>query len=206
MQNAYLYIFHKLKCSCGTYEYGRPERFQLIGYTYMYTRLKLRVISLLAHNLDAQKTNQTKTTQPNLACSTSTHLQHTSLFIPRLMEREEMKATGDDWWPFKKRANYYNADRVDNIYASHVLVYDENMSAYTPWQVIYVHHVFIGINTNIMFIIFMHATEGLSHLSFSARKPKPLGTEFQNLVDGVTGSMQWLEIPEGKERMKPKQF
>lgn len=54
------------------------------------------------------------------------------LFIPRLMECEEMKAAGDDWWPFKKRVNDYDANRVNNLYASHVLVFDESMSAYTP--------------------------------------------------------------------------
>ena len=49
-------------------------------------------------------------------------------------------------------------------------------------------------------------TGGLPHLSYIARKPEPLGTEFKNLVDGVTGSMLWLEIQEGKERMKSKPF
>ena len=54
------------------------------------------------------------------------------LFIPRLMECEEMKAAGDDWWRFKKRVNDFNANRVNNLYASHALVFDESMSAYTP--------------------------------------------------------------------------
>ena len=38
------------------------------------------------------------------------------------------------------------------------------------------------------------------------RKPEPLGTEFKCLVDGMTGNMIWLEICEGKERMKNKEF
>jgi len=49
-------------------------------------------------------------------------------------------------------------------------------------------------------------TVRLPHLSFIVRKPEPLGTEFKNLVDGVTGTMLWLEIQEGKERIKKKQF
>ena len=43
-------------------------------------------------------------------------------------------------------------------------------------------------------------------MSFIARKPKPLGTEFKNLVDGVTGALLWLEIQEGKERMRRKEY
>ena len=62
-----------------------------------------------------------------------------------------------------------------------------------------------------MFILFMYTlrtttTGGLPHLSYIARKPEPLGTEFKNLVDGVTGSMLWLEVQEGKDRMKAKPF
>ena len=34
------------------------------------------------------------------------------------------------------------------------------------------------------------------------RKSKPLGTEFKNIVNGLTGVMLWLEIQEGKERMR----
>ena len=46
----------------------------------------------------------------------------------------------------------------------------------------------------------------MPHLSFVARKPEPLGTEFKNIVDGLSGEMLWLEIQEGKYRMKNKQF
>ena len=45
-------------------------------------------------------------------------------------------------------------------------------------------------------------TGGLPNLSYVARKPKPLGTEFKNVVDGMSGVMMWLEIQEGKERMR----
>ena len=33
------------------------------------------------------------------------------------------------------------------------------------------------------------------------RKPEPLGTEFKNIVDGMSGIMLWLEVQEGKQRM-----
>ena len=39
-----------------------------------------------------------------------------------------------------------------------------------------------------------------------ARKPEPLGTEFKNLVDRLTGEMMWLEVQEGKDRMKNKPY
>ena len=45
-------------------------------------------------------------------------------------------------------------------------------------------------------------TGGLPNLSYIARKPKPLGTEFKNIVDGMSGVMMWLEIQEGKNRMR----
>ena len=38
------------------------------------------------------------------------------------------------------------------------------------------------------------------------RKPEPLGTEFKNIVDGLTGAMLWMEIQEGKSRMATKDF
>jgi hypothetical protein len=38
------------------------------------------------------------------------------------------------------------------------------------------------------------------------RKPEPLGTEYKDIVDGISGNMLWLETQEGKERMKVKEF
>ena len=49
-------------------------------------------------------------------------------------------------------------------------------------------------------------TGGLPNLSFVARKSEPLGTEFKNIVDGMTGAMLWLEIQEGKERMRQREY
>ena len=36
------------------------------------------------------------------------------------------------------------------------------------------------------------------------RKPEPLGSEFKDIVDGVSGEMVWLELQEGKNRMATK--
>ena len=38
------------------------------------------------------------------------------------------------------------------------------------------------------------------------RKPEPLGSEFNNIVDGMTGIILWLEIQEGKDRMRKEIF
>ena len=38
------------------------------------------------------------------------------------------------------------------------------------------------------------------------RKPEPLGTEFKCVVDGFSGVMLWMEVQEGKERMRQKEF
>ena len=43
-------------------------------------------------------------------------------------------------------------------------------------------------------------------MSYVARKPEPLGAEFKNLVDGLSGEMMWLEVQEGKDRMKKKPY
>jgi len=38
------------------------------------------------------------------------------------------------------------------------------------------------------------------------RKPQPLGTEFKNLVCGISGIMIWLEVQEGKYRVRKKEL
>lgn len=39
-------------------------------------------------------------------------------------------------------------------------------------------------------------------MSYVACKPKPLGAEFKNIADGMSGVMMWLDIQEGKKRMR----
>ena len=47
-------------------------------------------------------------------------------------------------------------------------------------------------------------TGGLPNLSFIKRKPKPLGIELKDVADGRHGLVLWMEIQEGKTRMKNK--
>ena len=49
------------------------------------------------------------------------------------------------------------------------------------------------------FLIRTTKTGDLPNISYVLRKPEPLGTEFKNVVDGMTGNMLWLELQEGKE-------
>ena len=46
----------------------------------------------------------------------------------------------------------------------------------------------------------------MPNISFIARKPKPLGTEFKTIVDGLAGQIIWMEIQEEKELMSRKEF
>ena len=53
------------------------------------------------------------------------------LFIACIMEEEEMKLT-DDWWKARKMLNGFIDKRKGNIFVSHMLVFDESMSAFVP--------------------------------------------------------------------------
>ena len=37
-------------------------------------------------------------------------------------------------------------------------------------------------------------------------KSEPLGTEFKTLVDAYSGQMLWLEMMEGKQRIREKKY
>lgn len=47
---------------------------------------------------------------------------------------------------------------------------------------------------------------GMPHLSYIKRKPKPLGCEFKSVCDGSTGVCLFLETQEGKVRMARKMY
>ena len=64
------------------------------------------------------------------------------------------------------------------------------------------------ITNNILYFVFLRttATGDLPNLSYVNRKPEPLGSEFKNIVDGLSGEMVWLELQEGKNRMATKEY
>ena len=49
-------------------------------------------------------------------------------------------------------------------------------------------------------------TSDLPNLSFIMRKPEPLGAELKTLVDAYSGQILWLEVMEGKERIRGKKY
>ena len=52
-------------------------------------------------------------------------------FVPEIMVDAERKER-DDWWRFSAQVEKYGQRRKDRVLASHVLVFDESMSAFVP--------------------------------------------------------------------------
>ena len=66
-------------------------------------------------------------------------------------------------------------------------------------------HSFINTLFIIIYILTLQSkTGGLPNISFVARKPKPLGTEFKVVVDGISGIMLAMDLCEGEEAMRAK--
>ena len=103
-------------------------------------------------------------------------------YIPYVMSDESLQDS-DDWWRVRRIISEYSRKRKGAIFTSHTFIYDESMSAFVPRTT---------------------KTGKLPNISYIQRKPEPLGTEFKCIVDGFTGIMLWLEVQEGKERMKSK--
>jgi hypothetical protein len=90
----------------------------------------------------------------------------------------------DPWWEIRSLVDAFNENRKAKVAASVYKVMDESMSSFRPQT---------------------SKTGNLPHLSFILRKPKPLGTEFKNMVCGATRMMLALEIQEGKFPMREKE-
>ena len=57
-------------------------------------------------------------------------------YIASIMEDNQKKEI-DDWWRFSAWVDKCNVHRKRKVYASHILVFDESMSAFTPRCVLY---------------------------------------------------------------------
>jgi hypothetical protein len=90
----------------------------------------------------------------------------------------------DPWWQIRPLVDKFNENRKAKVAASVYKVMDESMSSFRPQT---------------------SKTGNLPNLSYILRKPKPLGTEFKNIVCGTTRIMLALEIQEGKFPMREKQ-
>ena len=51
--------------------------------------------------------------------------------IPCVMECNKI-SDEDDWWKFKARINSFNQKQTNSYHASHIIVFDESMSAFCP--------------------------------------------------------------------------
>ena len=52
--------------------------------------------------------------------------------VPNIMEDLTLTEQGDDWWQFKSRVQLFNKNQRYHTYTSHILVFDDSMSAYIP--------------------------------------------------------------------------
>jgi hypothetical protein len=105
-------------------------------------------------------------------------------FFPSIWIDESKKAT-DDWFQFSSAVDEFNRIRRERVVGSFWLSIDESMSAWKPRT---------------------SPTGGLPNISFIARKPKPLGTEFKSAACPITGVIRSLEIQRGKQGMSSMKY
>ena len=105
--------------------------------------------------------------------------KHFRTFFPKLWEEDQHSAT-DPWWKFSSAVRDFNEIRKELILPSEIIAVDESMSAFRPQTT---------------------STGGFPNISFIARKPENLGTEFKSSVCPVLGVMMFLELQRGKHGM-----
>ena len=91
------------------------------------------------------------------------------------------RKSSDPWYRISSAVDDFNQIRRERVQCSRILSVDESMSAWRPRTTV---------------------TGGLPNLSFVARKPEPLGTEFKNSACPVLGVMRHIEIQRGKDGMR----
>ena len=105
-------------------------------------------------------------------------------FYPKIWE-EDQNMTKDPWWRFSSAVEEFNEIRRNLILPSEIIAADESMSAFRPQT---------------------SKTSNFPNISFIARKPENLGTEFKNSVCPVLGVMMFLEIQRGRNGMDRHDF
>lgn len=94
-------------------------------------------------------------------------------------------AVHDPWAMFRLMVQDFNANRQRVVGLGLMQVLDESMSNWQPRK---------------------DKLGGLPNISFIKRKPKPLGTEFKCITDAASGIMVHMEIQEGRDPMRMKQY
>lgn len=125
----------------------------------------------------------------NLARFMSRHDFELILRNLRLCEYSAAEAQCDPWVPIRAAVESFNKCREACIFPGPVLCGDESMGA---WR---------GMALTLQNLVF-----GLPHCTKIRRKPQGIGTEYKNLACGQTKIMLRLEIQEGKEIMRAKEF
>ena len=95
-------------------------------------------------------------------------------FISYSFENLDKKEAGTDpWWQIVDLFEEFNKNRRETLASSIIMVIDESMSAYRPQTT---------------------AKGNLPHLTFCARKPEDLGTEFKTVACTETGIMKYVQL------------
>jgi hypothetical protein len=102
-------------------------------------------------------------------------------FIHQTWECNELNSQEDPWWRIQGAIDTFNNIRQQSIQTSEIRTIDETMSAFRPQT---------------------KKTGDLPHLSFIARKPEPLGTEFKSCACPMLKIMTHLEICRGKNEKR----
>ena len=89
------------------------------------------------------------------------------------------------WAMFDDAVSWYNENRKQNIIRSPEIIGDESMSQFAPQTT---------------------KKGGLPNISYIQRKPRPLGTEFKDTCDALTGMMLHLEIQKAEEAQQGMEF
>ncbi|OWY95099.1 hypothetical protein PHMEG_00034987, partial [Phytophthora megakarya] len=93
----------------------------------------------------------------------------------------------DPWKPIRLGVDRFNARRKDFVSPGNLLCVDECISAWKGREGKYCH-------------------DGLPHKTKIARKPEGKGTELKSIADGESGVLLGLELVEGKDRQRAKQY
>jgi hypothetical protein len=94
----------------------------------------------------------------------------------------------DPWYEIRSFINAFNERRKKAVTPGQTLVVDESMSAFRARA--------SG----------EYSVNGMPHLVKIARKPEGVGAEFKSLADPYTGIILFLEIQEGKDAMRAKDW
>jgi hypothetical protein len=93
----------------------------------------------------------------------------------------------DPWHEIRPLVDAFNKHRIKEFQPGEMLTIDESMSM---WK---------GSDGN-------YVADGMPHVTKIQRKPEGVGLELKTLCDSASGVMLFLELMEGKDRMRDKEY